>query len=142
MRLKESQEEETRARVREGVWESESVDNSNSVSFPEILTAYQENVSPIVGSVVTDSLRRLFDRHGASWLMEAIREAVRHNHPSIAYIEQPLENWKQYGYKIRREQPKTAWANKKTDKEDGASFFSDMSDIMDELRRRQDKGVM
>lgn len=143
MRLKESQEEEeTRARVREGVRESESVDNSNSVSFPEILTAYQENVSPIVGSVVTDSLRRLFDRHGASWLMEAIREAVRHNHPSIAYIEQTLENWKQYGYKIRREQPKTAWANKKTDKEDGASFFSDMSDIMDELRRRQDKGVM
>lgn len=142
MRLKESQEEEeTRARASRP-WDSESVDNSISMTFSEILTAYKENISPIIGGVVTNSLRRLFGIYGDDWLMEAIREAVRHNHLSLAYIDQTLLNWKKYGYKIRREQRKQARANHEANKETAESRFPEMADIMDELRRRQEKGAV
>ena len=142
VRLKRSHEEEdTRARANYP-WDSETVDNSVQISFPEILTAYKENVSPIIGGVVKDSLRRLFDKHGAAWLMESIREAVRHNHLSIAYIEQTVENWKKYGYKIRPENPKIARGIKNTDKDGSSSVFSDVTEIMDELRLRQGRGAV
>ena len=139
VRLKETQEEEeARARAKRS-WESEAVDNVSSPSFSEILTTYQENISPVIGGVVKDSLRRFFDRHGPMWLMEAIREAVRHNHLSIAYIGQTLENWEQYGYKIRRDQTKSADRVKGKRRE--TSVFAETSEILDELRKRQERSV-
>ena len=142
MRQKESQEEEETCARASSPWDSESVDHLSSASFSEILTAYKENISPIIGGVVKESLRRLFDIHGAAWLMEAIREAVRHNHLSLAYIGQTLENWKKFGYKIRREQSKTAPANNGPSNRGDRSVLSEVSDIMAELRRRQERSAM
>lgn len=73
-------------------------DRSTDFSFANLFRNYEKNF--IAGARITqfdvDEFQILFDDYGGEWLLEAMREAYRHDKKNLAYVHGILK-----GYKLR-----------------------------------------
>ncbi|WP_141697482.1 DnaD domain protein, partial [Paenibacillus polymyxa] len=68
-------------------------------SFGYIYRAYENNFtgSGKVTQFESEDLGTLFDDYGGEWLLKAMREAVRQNKKSLAYVRGTLEGYRKRG---------------------------------------------
>lgn len=57
---------------------------------------YEQNIGPLT-PMVADRITRAMDEYPASWLEDAIEEAVTYNRRSWRYIERILQSWAEQG---------------------------------------------
>ena len=65
-------------------------------ALPNIFALYEENVG-VLSPLVADRLKEAETLYPASWIADAIKEAVNHNHRSWSYIEAILRRWTSEG---------------------------------------------
>lgn len=53
--------------------------------------------------IEADMLISLLDDYGKSWVLEGIKEMVRHHGTTLAYLNGILSNWKKYGFKNKKQ---------------------------------------
>lgn len=63
---------------------------------PDIFTLYEQNIG-LLTPIISQELNAAEKLYPASWIEEAIKEAVRRNRRSWKYISRILENWATYG---------------------------------------------
>ncbi|WP_431090844.1 DnaD domain protein [Paenibacillus sp. 8b26] len=68
-------------------------------SFGYIYRAYENNFTDAgkVTQFETEDLGVLFDDYGGEWLLKAMRESVRQNKKSLAYVRGTLEGYRKRG---------------------------------------------
>lgn len=80
--------------------EGENLRNHNSdFSFPRIFKIYEKHfaLDGKISEIESDDLGDQFDTYGGEWLLEAMREAVRNNKRTLAYINGVLKGFKLRG---------------------------------------------
>jgi DnaD/phage-associated family protein len=63
---------------------------------PNIFTLYEENIG-LLTSMIAEELKDAEKTYPASWIEDAMREAVRSNRRKWSYIAAILESWAQKG---------------------------------------------
>ena len=67
----------------------------------DTFAAYEQNIGRIT-PLIAKSLRELEQTYSPAWVAAAIREAVRSNAPSLAYMAAILRRWKRDGFESGR----------------------------------------
>ncbi len=62
-------------------------------SRPNIFTLYEENIGLLESPLLAEELKEAEETYPQSWMEEAFKEAVTHNHRSWRYIARILERW-------------------------------------------------
>lgn len=81
----------------------EKLDRYRDKDFKEVSYAFSNNIHPINGMIEADMLISLLDDYGKSWVLEGIKEMVRHHGTTLAYLNGILSNWKKYGFKNKKQ---------------------------------------
>ena len=63
---------------------------------PDIFTLYEQNIGMLT-PLIADELRDIEKLYPASWIRDAVKEAVLHNKRNIKYIAKILERWSAEG---------------------------------------------
>ncbi|MGL5271661.1 MAG: phage replisome organizer N-terminal domain-containing protein [Selenomonadaceae bacterium] len=71
---------------------------TTSASVTEIYRSYSDNIHPISGQIEADRLAELTEKHGGTWVLDAIQRAVIRNKRSLGYIEGILKGWDTNGF--------------------------------------------
>lgn len=75
--------------------------NKNTITNDEIFATYSENIG-VLTPVLEEMLIEWADEYSASWVIQAIQEAVLSNVKKPNYILTILKSWKQNGFKSKK----------------------------------------
>lgn len=79
--------------------ESDRLENDkddDDTACARVFTAYHDNIGTLTGMIGEDLKTHIQDC-GVEWVIDAIREAARHNGRSMAYVSKILLTWQQRG---------------------------------------------
>ena len=75
----------------------DSIDRDIDAVFAVAVKSYEDGIGPI-NKDISDMLQDAVDTFPAGWIPLAIREAVKYNARSWAYVQKVMENWQARGF--------------------------------------------
>jgi len=93
----------------------------------DTFAAYEQNIGRIT-PLTAESLRELEQTYSSAWVAAALREAVRSNAPSLAYMGAILRRWKRDGFESGRPE-----SQDRAGKKPGGRQGSEVEALVDEF---------
>ncbi|BFH66218.1 hypothetical protein J27TS7_10640 [Paenibacillus dendritiformis] len=114
---------------------SSSSSNNHEYTFGYIYRAYEKNFTENgnVTEFEAEDLGYLYDDYGGEWLLNAMREAARHNVKTLAYVRGILKGYQERGGPQEQVTQQKGFRSRKQDQIDELDRF------IEEERRREDR---
>jgi len=100
--------------------------NIDSTTTTQNTFSYYESNIGALTPFIADAIQQDIDDYSETWVIEAIREAVKSEARNMKYIEAILKRWKRDGFKAQKKTSGPKYVNKKD-----ADFFSKLAALRD-----------